>query len=117
VRVPLTARADPAHSPRPPTATDVFGIAWGVDRIDTTRPEAPVLEVPTNSLTIVTSRRGKASIDQEELNAEQRRSLPWLVVETQRTLGEPVKPMARRLGPLRRQRELEDGAPVRSVRD
>lgn len=95
VRLPLTARAEPAGSSPPPTAADVFGIAAGSGRIDTTLAGAPVLEVPTNSLTIVTSQRGKANVDQEELNAEQKTSLPWLVVETQRTPSEPALRTAR----------------------
>jgi hypothetical protein len=89
VRVPLTARPEAAN-PRPAVAPDVFGIAAGAGRIDTTRAEAPVLELPANSQTIVTSQRGKANIEQEELNAEQKTSLPWLVVETPRTPSEPA---------------------------
>jgi hypothetical protein len=89
VRVPLTAR--PASgSPLPQPAADVFGIAAGAGRIDTSRIEAPVLELPANSLTIVTSQRGKANIEQQELNAEEKTALPWLVVETQPTPNAPA---------------------------
>jgi hypothetical protein len=89
LRVPLSAQPDAAGVPSAP-GRDVFGIAAGAGRIDATKAEAPVLEVPTNSLTIVTSQRGKANIEQEELNVEQKTALPWLVVETQRTPSEPA---------------------------
>jgi hypothetical protein len=89
VRVPLSGRPEAGAAPSAPER-DIFGIAAGAGRIDATRAEAPVLEVPTNSLTIVTSQRGKANIEQEELNVEQKTALPWLVVETQRTASEPA---------------------------
>jgi hypothetical protein len=87
VRVPLTAR--PATGSPLPAPADVFGIAAGTGRIDNSRAEAPVLELPANSLTIVTSQRGKANIEQQELNAEEKTALPWLVVETQPTPNAP----------------------------
>jgi hypothetical protein len=83
VRVPLRGQPD-IQSPKPGAAPDVFGIAAGNGRIDATQAEAPVLELPADSLTIVTSQRGKANIEQEELNSEHKTALPWLVVETQR---------------------------------
>lgn len=89
LRVPLTAR--PAtEGPLPAPAPDVFGIASGSGRIDNSKADAPVLELPADSLTIVTSQRGKANIAEQELNADEKTALPWLVVETQRTPSEPA---------------------------
>src|SRR5690606_27386145 len=79
VRLPLSARS--MAPPAAPPEADVFGIAAGAGRIDTQSSGAPVLELPTGSLSVVTSQRGKASLDELELSTQQRTALPWLVVE------------------------------------
>jgi hypothetical protein len=87
-RLPLSAEPGVLSS-KPALTPDVFGIAAGAGRIDTSRADAPVLEVPKGSFTIVTSQRGKQNVEGEELNAEQKTALPWLVVETPQTTAEP----------------------------
>jgi hypothetical protein len=83
VRLPLSGQMD-AQSPQPVHVQDSFGIAAGAGRIDASTAEAPVLELPANSVTIVTSQRGKDNVDQQELSADQKTALPWLLVETGR---------------------------------
>ena len=51
--------------------------------------EAPVLELPRGSFSVITSRRSKESIEEVELNTQQKTALPWLVVETAASAAEP----------------------------
>lgn len=90
VRVPLSARPDPQQSSETAPGLDVFGIAAGAGRIDTGVGEAPVLELPKGSFSVITSRRGKESIEETELNTQQKTALPWLVVETAAGAAEPA---------------------------
>ncbi len=88
LRVPLSAEPGLVSS-GPSLTPDIFGIAAGAGRIDATRADAPVLEVPKGSFTIVTSQRGNENLESEELNTEQKTALPWLLVETPRNATEP----------------------------
>jgi hypothetical protein len=89
VRVPLSALPDPQQTSETAPRLDVFGIAAGAGRVDARAAEAPVLELPKGSFSVITSQRGKASIEEVELNTQQKTALPWLVVETAASAAEP----------------------------
>lgn len=80
VRVPLGEQLDATSSPPAPRT---YGIASGAGRIDTTS-SAPVLELPANSSTLVTSQSGKSAGPNEEISVDHKTALPWLVVENER---------------------------------